>query len=168
MCNWVTQGFMLTPYIINEENKMYSSVMLREFTNVLLFEGLIWGGDYKFDSSRALISNPLALNIILEMLQFATDDDQYTTLVAIHSMLEGEYGIENCSKCAGAQPPLITQFLRITPSLKLKKSQETAIACIQCLGSHDDSAPTEGNTQMFSGQLTSSTRGVQKGRYTTS
>ena len=131
----------LTPYIINEENKMYSSVMLREFTNVLLFEGLIWGSDYKFDSSRALISNPLALNIILEMLQFATDDDQYMTLVAIHSMLEGEYGIENCSKCAGAQPPIITQFLRIIPSLKLKKSQETAIACIQCLGSHVMTVP---------------------------
>ena len=75
------------------------------------------------------------------MLQFATDDDQYTTLAAIHSMLEGEYGIENCSKCAGAQPPLITQFLRITPSLILKKSQETAIACIQCLGSHVMTVP---------------------------
>ena len=61
------------------------------------------GSEYKFDSSRTLISNPLALNIILEMLQFATDDDQYTTLAAIHSMLEGVWYRELLeSRCSAA------------------------------------------------------------------
>ena len=158
----------LTPYIINEENKMYSSVMLREFTNVLLFEGLIWGSDYKFDSSRALISNPLALNIILEMSHSATDDDQSMTLVAIHSMLEGEYGIENCSKCrcSAAYNYAVSSHYTIVKTEEIARNRN----CMHPMPRFpcDDSAPTEGNTQMFSGQLTSSTRGVQKGRYTTS